>query len=77
MNIHHFIIILKDANAFDNNLDDRLFIAGCDDALVCRLGNLVYLEFDKEAVDAKTAIADAFNNLNQAGFVDLVLQKTK
>ncbi len=75
MNTYHFTIIVRDADAFDDDLDDKLFVAGCDDALVCRMDDVVYLEFDREAVDAKTAMTTAFNDLNQAGFSDLVLQE--
>ena len=75
MNTYHFTIIVRDANAFDDTLDDTFFMAGCDDALVCRMDNVVYLEFDREATDAKTAITSAFNDLKQAGFNDLILQE--
>lgn len=76
MNTYHFTIIVRDADAFDDELDDKLFVAGCDDALVCRMDDVVYLEFDREASCAKSAIDSAFDNLNQAGFYDLVLQET-
>lgn len=75
MNTYHFTIIVRDANAFDDNLDDILFEVGCDDALVCRLDNVVYLEFDRQADTAQIAITSAFDNLNQAGFYDLILQE--
>ncbi|WP_019518561.1 helix-turn-helix domain-containing protein [Faucicola boevrei] len=75
MNTYHFTIIVRDATAFDDSLDDLLFEAGCDDALVCRLDNVIYLEFDRIADTAKDAVKSAFANLNQAGFYDLILQE--
>lgn len=75
MNTYHFTIIVRDANAFDDELDDVLFEAGCDDALICRVDDVVYLEFDRVSDTAKNAIMTAFDNLNQAGFYDLILQE--
>lgn len=75
MNTYHFTIIVRDANAFDEELDDVLFEVGCDDALVCRVDDVVYLEFDRVSDTAKNAIMTAFDNLNQAGFYDLILQE--
>lgn len=75
MNTYHFTIIVRDANAHDDNLDDVLFGCGCDDALLCRMDNVVYLEFDRTAENATTAIATAFDDLHQAGFHDLILQE--
>ncbi|STZ09144.1 Uncharacterised protein [Moraxella caprae] len=75
MNTYHFNIIIRDANSQDSTLEDRLFEAGCDDALVCRLDELVYLEFDRASDSAKAAIASAFDDLHKAGFYDLILQE--
>lgn len=74
MNIYHFTIVVRDAT-FDDNLEDVLFQAGCDDALLCQTDDVVYLEFDREAENAQSAMESAFINLNRAGFYDLILQE--
>lgn len=76
MNLYHFSILLRDANPQSEDLEDRLFNAGCDDALLCFNHQSVYLEFDREAENAKKAIESAMQNIQQAGFYDLVLQES-
>ncbi|MEZ5435536.1 MAG: hypothetical protein R3E67_02730 [Pseudomonadales bacterium] len=56
-------------------LEDRLFEAGCNDALVCSYNESVYLEFDREADSAETAIKTALANIRTAGFKQLVVQE--
>ncbi|MDO4223791.1 MAG: XRE family transcriptional regulator [Acinetobacter sp.] len=75
MNTYHFTVIVRDADVADVGLDDHLFEHHCDDALICRMDNVVYLEFDREAETAQNAIDSAFENLKQAGFSDLILQE--
>lgn len=76
MNTYHFTIVVRDADARAENLEDRLFEAGCDDALICFHNQTVYLEFDRQADTAEQAVASAMANIKQAGFKDLVLQET-
>ena len=75
MNTYHFTIIVRDANACDDTLDDTFFMAGCDDALVCRMDNVVYLEFDREAENAEQAIHSALDNIRSLGFHDLIVEE--
>lgn len=76
MNLYHFSILIRDASKSTESLEDRLFEAGCDDALVCFNHQTVYLEFDREAETARDAIESAMTNIHEAGFYDLVLQET-
>lgn len=76
MNLYHFTILIRDAKANTENLEDRLFEAGCDDALLCFSNQSVYLEFDREAPSAQIAIQSALENIRQAGFSDLVVQES-
>lgn len=76
MNLYHFSILIRDANATMSDLEDKLFESGCDDALVCFYNQNVYLEFDRTAPTAKEAIESAFANIKQAGFSDLILQES-
>lgn len=72
--LYHFTILVRDANPSMEALEDRLFEAGCDDALLCFHNQTVYLEFDREAETAKNAIQSAISDIQSAGFYDLVLQ---
>ena len=75
MNTYHFTIVIRDARADKKGLEDRLFEAGSDDALVCSYNESVYLEFDREADSAETAIKTALANIRTAGFKQLVVQE--
>ncbi|GGX48889.1 XRE family transcriptional regulator [Saccharospirillum salsuginis] len=68
MKTFHFSIVLGNANPDSENLEDRLFEAGCDDALVCAYGETVYLEFDREAETALDALNSATLAIKNAGF---------
>ncbi|QIW15746.1 hypothetical protein A4G20_05080 [Pasteurellaceae bacterium RH1A] len=76
MNLYHFSILIRDANKATEALEDRLFEAGCDDALICFNNQTVYLEFDREAETAKEAIESAMSDIRAAGFKDLILQES-
>ncbi|HEX5361377.1 MAG TPA: XRE family transcriptional regulator [Fluviicoccus sp.] len=75
MNTYHFTIVIRDARTDMPDLEDRLFTAGCDDALVCSHNQTVYLEFDREADSAEIAIRSALDNIRAAGFHDPVIQE--
>ena len=75
MNLYHFSVFIRDAE-FTDDLEDRLFAAGCDDALICTHNRAVYLEFDREAPNARAAIDSAFADIRSAGFSDLILQES-
>lgn len=66
---YEFTVILgSDATPDSPGLEDRLYEAGCDDALVCAYGSTVYLQFDREASTAMQAIKSAQANIRTAGF---------
>jgi len=75
MNSYHFTIVVRDARSDMEGLEDRLFEAGCDDALVCSYNHTTYLEFDREAETAEQAIKTALANIRSAGFKQLVIQE--
>ena len=74
MNTYHFSILIRDTDLHD--LEDRLYEAGCDDALLCFYNQTPYLEFDREAESAEAAVRSALSNIRAAGFSDLVLQES-
>lgn len=75
MNTYHFTIVIRDARFDMENLEDRLFEAGCDDALICSYNNTVYLEFDRESENAEQAIKSAIENIKSAGFKELIIEE--
>ncbi|MBR1818548.1 MAG: XRE family transcriptional regulator, partial [Neisseriaceae bacterium] len=74
MNIYHFTILLRDA-IYQDDIEDKLFAAGLDDALLYSKNGAVCLIFDREAQTAKQAVETAMTQIRQAGFNDLVLQE--
>jgi hypothetical protein len=75
MNTYHFTVLIRHA-IYNDALEDALFSAGCDDALLFSTNGAVCLEFDRQAVSAKNAVQTAFEQIRSAGFNDLVLQET-
>lgn len=76
MSLYHFSVLIRDADKSMPDLEDKLFEAGCDDALICFYNQSVYLEFDRNAESAQAAVQSAIENIRQAGFFDLVLQES-
>ncbi|WP_410471805.1 helix-turn-helix transcriptional regulator [Faucicola mancuniensis] len=74
MNTYHFTIVIRD-NQLDE-IEDKLFEAGCDDALLCYYNDVPYLEFDREADNAEQAIKTAIQDIHLAGFYDLAVQES-
>lgn len=75
MNTYHFTIVIRDARYELDDLEDCLFKAGCDDALVCSYNGTVYLEFDRESETAEQAVKSALANIRNAGFKELVVEE--
>lgn len=75
MNLYHFTIVVRDANADLVDLEDQFFEAGCEDALLCQYNGIVYLEFGREAKNAAQAITSALDSIRTLGFKDLIVEK--
>lgn len=67
MMLWNFTLVLSGVTSSTPKLEDALFAAGCDDALICFYGTAVYLEFDREAVTLNAAISSAIRNIEEAG----------
>lgn len=67
MPLFNFTLTLSGVTADTHGLEDTLFNAGCDDALVCFYGTAVYLEFDREADTLTQAVLTAIQNIEPAG----------
>lgn len=75
--LHHFIIRLDNQTEMTDQLLDDIFEAGCDDSMVCSVGNNIYVEFDREGRIYQEALASALDDLckipylfNQMSVVD-------
>lgn len=67
MALHNFTLLLSGVSSDTEGLEDALFEARCDDALVCFYGKSVYLEFDREAETLNYAVASAIRAVEGAG----------
>lgn len=67
MALHNFTLLLSGVSSDTVGLEDTLFEAGCDDALVCFYSKSVYLEFDREAETLDCAVASAIRAVEGAG----------
>jgi len=54
-----FTLVLKNVDETTPDLEDSLYEAGCDDALINFRNGAVYLDFDREAVSLEEAVISA------------------
>lgn len=66
MKFYTFSLVLSGVNSKTPVLEDKLFEAGCDDGLICFYGATVYITFDRESENLKTAIMSAIKDIEQA-----------
>ncbi|HEX7376396.1 MAG TPA: hypothetical protein VF278_04755 [Pirellulales bacterium] len=69
--VYSFTVILDGLVDITQDLEDRLYEAGCDDALLSCTNGVVYLEFDREAESLAEAIGSAVRDITAAGFSPL------
>lgn len=62
-NIYNFTLVLSGVNDQTNGLEDALFEAGCDDALINFRNGTVYLDFDREAISFEEAVISAIKQV--------------
>lgn len=67
MALFNFTLTLSGITLQTKGIEDALFSAGCDDALVCFYGKSVYLEFDREASTLDVAVGSAINDIESSG----------
>lgn len=58
-----FTLVLKNVPEDIDNLEDSLFEAGCDDALINFRNGAVYLDFDREESSLEEAVISAIKNI--------------
>ena len=67
MSIHTFTLVLSAENTDQASLEDLVFEAGCDDALLLHRDGIPFLNFDREAEGLMDAILVAIAEVHRAG----------
>ncbi len=67
MQSFNFALILRVAGESEAGLEDSLYSAGCDDALLGFRGGVAFLEFDRVAVSFEAAVLSAITSVRAAG----------
>lgn len=68
----NFTLIVDGSDLQDESVIDRLFAAGCDDALVGSTDGVQFIDFDRDAASLDVAILSAVADIEQAGGVQVV-----
>lgn len=61
-----FTLVLKNVHEKTNDLEDSLYEAGCDDALINFRNGAVYLNFDREASSLEEAVITAIKDVQSS-----------
>ena len=64
--IYQFTLVLDGVEETTLNLEDALFVSGCDDALINYKNGTVYLDFDRESENLEQAIISAIRDVESA-----------
>jgi hypothetical protein len=65
---HSFTLFLTGLSGLNDKLENALFEAGCNDALLGTCDGAVYLDFDREAPSFIQAVDSAIRDVNKAGY---------
>lgn len=65
---YNFTLVISGAHEDTCGLDDAIFEAGCDDAILFFRNGVTYLEFDREATSIKEAITSAIQQVQSTPF---------
>lgn len=63
---YQFTLLLDNVRTDNPRLEDSLFEAGCDDALISSKAGAVYLDFDREEKSLEQAIISAINDVESS-----------
>ena len=67
MKTYTFSLVLSGLSNLTEQIEDRFFQAGCDDALLYFRDGVPYLDFDREAESPREAILSAIHDVENAG----------
>jgi hypothetical protein len=62
-----FVLVLNGVSEIEEGLEDALFNAGCDDAILYSTNGQVCLEFDREAENLVSAVVSAIHAVESCG----------
>ena len=66
MSLFNFTLTLSGVTRSTPHLEDALYKAHCDDALICFYGTAAYLDFDRESDTLEHAILSAIHDIESA-----------
>ncbi|OGO92835.1 MAG: hypothetical protein A3F10_04630 [Coxiella sp. RIFCSPHIGHO2_12_FULL_42_15] len=69
---HEFTLVLKNVDESTSNLEDSLYEAGCDDALINFRNGAVYLDFNREATTLEEAVLNAIKDVESSSIGAIV-----
>lgn len=72
MPTHHFTLIVDGTDLQDESVIDRLFEAGCDDALVGSTDGVQFIDFDRDAASLDVAVLSAVSDVEQVSGVQVI-----
>lgn len=64
---YRFTLILSGGNGLTEAVQDALFNAGCDDAILGERGGVLYLDFDRKGESLAHAVLAAARDVDRAG----------
>ena len=64
---HLFTLHVRGIDPRRDDYEDTLFEAGCDDALIAVVDDVLYLDFDREASSFDAAVTSAKKSVDRAG----------
>jgi hypothetical protein len=67
MTTHSFVLVLEGVDVLSEELEDQLYEAGCDDALLLSRDGVVCLDFEREAAGLEDAVVSAIHNVEGVG----------
>lgn len=70
--VYQFTLVLKSVDENTPGLEDALYKAGCDDALINFRDGTVYLDFDREAESLKEAVISAIKDVESSSLGGVV-----
>jgi hypothetical protein len=75
--VFSFVVRVAGIDPEDASHADRLFEAGCDDAIVFLQNNQLFVEFDRHAKSYEAAVESATRNIEAAGGSILFVEKNQ
>ncbi len=67
MKYYEFTLVVESPKSVSEQMEDALFEAGCDDALLSFRNGIAYIEFDRRAKDLEEAVISAIQQVENAG----------